>query len=157
MASCTTPKERPGAKEYRDISRIPENNEPERQRRFSALSVNKQIDAYLLAMCCVEPSDTSFLYLLSAIGSEKVLSIHDRIRQSRSSGDKVNLIRALVLIDDECRCVSRDERILESLDASMILDDGAETTAIDAKAYRDYLNELSTRNLEQSNNTQQGR
>lgn len=147
--SCVYPGDRPGANEYKVIAKISREDNAERLKRFESLSVDTQIDVYLLAMCCVEPSDLSILSLLENNGPVKIPRILERIKSGTNDRDKMNLIRALVRIDDSCNCVRSDRSIMKVLRATQaqIVDEDDDVTKLYKTSYQEYLNELSKRSM----------
>lgn len=102
----------PGASEYREISR---SNRTERKARFNSYSIEKQIDIYLFAMCCVEPSDVEFESYLIVDGESKLPHLTERIKLLKDSRDKGNLIGAIYEIDRDCNCVANNPNIMRVL------------------------------------------
>lgn len=102
----------PGASEYRAISR---SNRAERKAMFNSYSIEKQIDIYLFAMCCVEPSDVEFETYLIVDGESKLPHLTERIKLLKDSRDKGNLIGAIYEIEKDCNCVANNPSIMRIL------------------------------------------
>ncbi len=146
-SACLYPRDYPGMKAYKEIARIPASDEVRRKDALETLKLDTQLDVYLFAQCCVEPSDATILMLLQKDGSAKVARIVERIQESNSESDRSNLIRLLLYIDDDCKCVASNGIIMRSLRASQvkITDDDNEVTQLHKSSFVNYLRKLEDR------------
>jgi hypothetical protein len=112
IGSCTN---HPGLAGYKEVIKISAANNEERAATFESFPVEEQIDIYLFAACCVEPSDLSFSSHLARNGRSKIRSIAERLNTASDQRDKTNLIRVLAEINDDCDCVSQDSHIMDIL------------------------------------------
>ncbi|MCW5958867.1 MAG: hypothetical protein KIS76_01825 [Pyrinomonadaceae bacterium] len=108
-----------GAEEYKKFVRTHSENlltpltpESKALRDFSAFSVEQQIDVYLYAMGC--PNNPQITKFLAYDGERKVQPIVNRIKRSNFY-DKGNLVYALIKINEECRCITKESIDTESL------------------------------------------
>ena len=101
-------KDRPGQKEYLEITKIPRSDDSGRLAKFSAYPIEKQIDIYLYPQRYEEGGSVAFLYYLGDEGKNKIPHIAKRIDESSNWLDKVYLINVLEFIDLNCQCVADD-------------------------------------------------
>lgn len=108
-----------GAKEYKEFVTTHSENlltpltpESKALRDFSAFSLEQQIDVYLYAMGC--PNNPQITKFLVYDGGKKVQPIVNRIKESNFY-DKGNLVYALITINEECRCITKESIDIESL------------------------------------------
>ena len=141
FSSC---EDRPGKKEYLEITEIPSASQNERLNKFSSFPVEKQIDVYLFAMCCVEPSDTVFEEYLILNGKNKIEKIVGRLDKTKDLRDKTNLIRALASINKNCKCLSNNSYVLDILsrNESKIDEINNDNDKLWKELYSSYLNEI---------------
>lgn len=147
IAACLYPENHPGLREYKEMARIPVSDEVARRNKFDSFDLDTQINVYLFAQCCVEPSDATILTLLERDGKAKVARIVERIQVSNSGRDKTNLMRLLVRIDIDCKCVSNDSAVVRLLQASRseIHETDDEVIRLYKTSFNNYLSQLEER------------
>lgn len=106
IGGCIRTKYHPGEEVYQEVVRVPISNQEGRAARLRTYNIDAQLDAYLFAMCCVEPSDAAFLRYMEDNGESKIQQIATKIAVTKDWGDKTNLMRLLERIDWKCECVA---------------------------------------------------
>jgi hypothetical protein len=104
--------------EYTKISSIPLSNESERIRVFNEYAVERQIDIYLFARCCVQPSDPYFMDYIVFNGKTKINKITEVLKIKKRPMDRSHLMDVLNEIDRDCLCVGSDVETMKSLKLS---------------------------------------
>jgi hypothetical protein len=125
--------------------------ESERYNKFKSFDSETQLDIYLYAMCCVEPSDLSILNYISRNGVDILPQITDRIGSEENPRDKMNLIRLVLAIDEGCSCVSNNVSIMSELRraAPTPLDNDTEVIRLYKESYRRLLEDLESKTVPQ--------
>ncbi len=138
LVSCA---DRPGGKEYREITKIPIANEDEVKAKFTSYPIEKQLDIYLFSQCCVEGNSYPLMWLLTNDGEEKNMIPHivKRIDESNdptgknnliNTIDKANLMDPLELIDIKCKCIADSPGVIDILTKNERLIDEQESDGI---------------------------
>lgn len=143
--TCETAPQRVGMDEYREIWKIPRTAEIERERKFDSFSPETQIDVYIVAMCCVEPSDGEVGRYLLNNGPDVISHITRRIQSETLEGNKKILIRLLVDANHDCNgCVTKDLEVMKTLRNSISPDDTNDNDVIrsEKNTYKRWLQEI---------------
>ena len=137
---------KPGQKEYLEIVKSPASNENEILDKFSKYPIDKQIDIYLFAECCVEGGGT-FIRYLGFNGKEKIPSIVKRIDESDNPITKTKLLNALEFIDLNCECLVDSPGTLNILEKNEMRIDESDSQGIKTfkELYSTYLQRIKSR------------
>lgn len=106
---------KPGAREYKALTKIDEPSNVQLIRSFADYSIDKQIDIFLYAKDC--PNDPRFEPILSRGGVKIVPTIVGRIETEEKVWDKGHLVSVLTRINAECKCISSDSDVVKRLEA----------------------------------------
>jgi hypothetical protein len=98
--------QKPGETSFHSVS---ESDRP--SQVFSRLSVEEQINTYIYSQYEVEGGRDSFLRYMVSDGEAKLPALLQRIQISsdRDPRDRVALLTAVDLIDQECKCLQESE------------------------------------------------
>ncbi len=113
LTACPTNlSNRPGSKEYEELTSINAASNSQIIERFENYPVEKQIDIFLFS------EDPRFGPILARGGEKKLEEIVTRIEDpSTHLWDKCRLVDVLIKINNDCHCIGPESKIIKRLEA----------------------------------------
>lgn len=157
-----------GIDEFRKVDKIAaskikggEHNRDRARRVFYSLSDELQVNVFLIGRLCHNGDFSTFSYInpdtfaevgeafLASRGEEAIGAISAKIEQTQYWNVLNALTQLLVVIDDKCKCVNKNQRLLNSL--KKVFDKPPKiSNRFDKKSYGQFLSNISKLNIDEN-------
>ena len=104
--------DKPGAKEYKEITKGKSSDNSKMISRFENYPIEKQIDIFLFS------DDPRFGPILARGGQKNIESIVQKIENANTHmWDRCRLAEVLIRINSDCRCITSDSDVIRRLES----------------------------------------